>query len=110
MRSARQRMIETSLPRAGRATLRRQAEHEARRPASPLRNAGAARRIRGDNVQPIQDLTSLTDIGVSVEMDKKVRGVRLIPEGEALEFRVGKGRVEFTVPQCRGHQMVEIAF
>ena len=66
--------------------------------------------IRGDNVQPIQDLTSLTDIGVSVEMDKKVRGVRLIPNGEPLEFRTGKGRVEFTVPHCRGHQMVEIAF
>ena len=43
-------------------------------------------------------------------MDRKVRGVRLIPEGEALEFRAGKGRVEFTVPHCRGHQMVEIAF
>ena len=103
-------MIETTLPRAGRATIRRQAKQK--RDVLHLLYATPALRgsIRGDNVQPIQDLTSLTDIGVSVEMDKKVRGVRLIPNGEALEFRVGKGRVEFTVPHCRGHQMVEIAF
>ena len=106
----RRRMIETTLPRAGRATIRRQARHK--RDVLHLLYATPALRgsIRGDNVQPIQDLTSLTDIGVSVEMDKKVRGVRLIPNGEPLEFRTGKGRVEFTVPHCRGHQMVEIAY
>lgn len=38
------------------------------------------------------------------------RGRSLAPSGEKLAFRTRKGRVEFTVPELRGHQMVEIAF
>ena len=78
----RPRMIETSLPRAGRATLRRQAKEK--RDVLHLLHATPALRgnIRGDNVQPIQDLVTLSDIAVSVEVDKKVRGVRLVPSGE----------------------------
>ena len=106
----RPRMIETSLPRAGRAAIRRQTKEK--RDVLHLLYATPVLRgnIRGDNVQPIQDLVMLSEIAVSVEMDKKVRGVRLIPSGERIEFRTRKGRVEFTVPECRGHQMVEIAF
>ena len=105
-----QRMIETSLPRAGRATLRRQAKEK--RDVLHLLHATPALRgnIRGDNVQPIQDVVTLKDIAVSIEVDEKVRGVRLVPSGEALEFTTRKGRVEFTVPELHGHQMVEIAY
>jgi len=106
----RQRMIETSLPRAGRATLRRQAEEK--RDVLHLLHATPVLRgsIRSDNVQPIQDLVTLREISVSIEVDRKVRGVRLAPTGEPIEFRIRKARVEFTVPECRGHQMVEISF
>jgi hypothetical protein len=65
--------------------------------------------IRGDNVQPIQDLVTLRDIEVSVEAEKKVRSERLVPSGAQLEFRNRYGRVEFLVPELRGHQIVEIA-
>ena len=110
MRSAQKRMIETSLPRAGRATLRRQAKEK--RDVLHLLHATPALRgsIRGDNVQPIQDVVTLKDIAASIEVDKKVRGVRLVPSGEALEFTTRKGRVEFTVPELHGHQVVEIAY
>ena len=104
------RMIETSLPRAGRATLRRQAKEK--RDVLHLLHATPALRgnIRGDNVQPIQDILTLKDIAVTVEADRKVRSVRLAPSGEALEFNTRKGRVAFTVPEVHGHQMVEIAY
>ena len=71
-------MIETSLPRAGRATLRRQPERK--RDVLHLLHATPALRgtIRGDNVQPIQDLVTLSDIDVSVEASQEgpQRGAR----------------------------------
>ena len=68
------RMIETSLPRAGRATLRRQAKEK--RDVLHLLHATPVLRgsIRGDNVQPIQDLVTLPDIEVSVEAKGKSEG------------------------------------
>ena len=78
-------MIETSLPRAGRATLRRQADEK--RDVLHLLYANPVLRgsIRGDNVQPIQDLVTLQDIDVSVEARQEGarRGARAIrPEVE----------------------------
>jgi hypothetical protein len=104
------RMIETSLPRAGRATLRRQAGEN--RDVLHLLHATPALRgnIRGDSVQPIQDLVSLPDIAVSVAVDRKVRSATLVPSGEPLAFTQKAGRVAFTVPKLIGHQMVEIAY
>jgi hypothetical protein len=104
------RMIETSLPRAGRATLRRQPTEK--RDILHLLHATPVLRgsIRGDNVQPIQDLITLENIGVSVEADGKVKSVKLIPGGEPLTFEQRKGRVSFTVPSVTGHQMVEIGY
>jgi hypothetical protein len=104
------RMIETSLPRAGRATLRRQPTEK--RDVLHLLHATPVLRgsIRGDNVQPIQDVLTLKDIAVSLEVDRRVRSIRLAPSGEALEFNTRKGRVAFTVPEIHGHQIVEIAY
>ena len=106
----RPRMIDTSLPRAGRATLRRQEKEK--RDVLHLLHATPALRgsIRGDNVQPIQDLVTLPDIAVSVEADRKVRSVKLVPTGEALPYQQKKGRISFIVPAVTGHQMVEIGY
>jgi hypothetical protein len=104
------RLIETSLPRAGRATLRRQPKEK--REVLHLLHATPALRgnIRGDNVQPIQDLVTLNEIAVSVAADGKVRSVKLAPSGDALAFTQKTGRVSFTVPKLTGHQVVEIAY
>ena len=58
----RPRMIETSLPRAGRAAIRRQTKEK--RDVLHLLYATPVLRgnIRGDNVQPIQDLVMLSEI------------------------------------------------
>src|SRR5262249_8376730 len=94
----RPRMIAASLPRAGRATLRRRAKEK--RDVLHLLHATPVLRgnIRGDNVQPIQDLVTLEKIDVSLEAAGKVRAVRLVPSGESLPFQQKKGRVTFTVP------------
>jgi hypothetical protein len=106
----RRRQLETSLPRAGRATLRRQKSKK--RDIVHLLHATPALRgaIGANNIQPIQDLVTLTDIAVSAETNGKVRSVKLVPTGKALKFEMKKGRVAFTVPSLHGHQMVEIAY
>lgn len=106
----RRRQIETSLPRAGRATLRRQAAKN--RDVVHLLHANPTLRgaIGANNIQPIQDLTTLTNISVSVETKGKVASVKLIPSGATLAFKEEDGRVSFAVPTMRGHQAIEIAY
>ena len=103
-------LIATSLPRAGRATLRRQTKQK--RDVVHLLYATPVLRgaIRGENVQPIQELTTLFDVDVDVAAKGKVKGVRLVPEGEQLKFTAERGRIRFTVPQLIGHQIVEIGY
>lgn len=102
-------MVRTSLPRAGRVTLRHQPGQG--RDVLHLLYATPALRgnLRGANIQPIQDLVTLSDIAVSVEASGPVKSVRLVPEGEAIPFDQGD-RLTFTVPRLRGHQMVEIQY
>ena len=102
------RILQTSLPRAGRATLRYQPDEK--RHIVHLLYATPVLRgsIRGDTVQPIQDLTTLHDIEVSVAASRKAKAVSLVPEGKSLDFTQKKGRVSFTVPEITGHQMIEI--
>jgi hypothetical protein len=104
------RMIESGLPRAGRATLRHQAAEN--RDVLHLLHANPVLRglVRGDNVQPIQDLVTLTAIDVSVEAAGPVKTVRLVPDGGDLPFTERNGRLAFTLPALRGYQMVEIGY
>lgn len=103
-------LIRTSLPRAGRATLRHQPEQN--RDVLHLLHATPALRgnLRGANVQPIQDLVTLSDIAVDLAASGPVAAVRLVPERTVLPHEQVAGRVSFTVPRGRGHQMVEIAY
>jgi hypothetical protein len=104
------RMVETSLPRAGRVTVRSQPQHG--RDVVHLLYATPALRgnLRSANIQPIQELVTLHDAAVSVEATGTVAGVRRVPTGEALPFEVTAGRVRFTVPELTGHEMVEISY
>jgi len=105
----RPKMIVTGLPRAGRATLR----HSTGRGSYILHLLHATPALRGtlgcQPIQPIQDLVTLTDIAVDLAADAMVGSVTLVPEGTALPFQRDNGRLRFTVPRLRGHQMVEIA-
>ena len=103
-------LVTTSLPRAGRVTVRRQAGQN--RDVVHLLHATPALRgnLRGANIQPIQDQVTLRDIAVSVAAERQPRGVRLVPEGRDLAFAYEGGRVRFTAPEVTGHAMVEIAY
>ena len=101
------RALETSLPRAGRATLRHQKEKK--RDILHLLCAHPVLRgdVRGRPVQPIQDLTPVNDVEVSLA-GALPAAVRLVPEGTELPVANRDGRAVFTVPKIIGHQMVEI--
>lgn len=58
----------------------------------------------------IEDVVPLYDVAVSLRADREVARVVCVPQGPALDFDVVDGRVTFTVPEIRGHQMVEVAF
>ncbi|MCL1888171.1 MAG: beta-galactosidase trimerization domain-containing protein, partial [Kiritimatiellaeota bacterium] len=61
-------------------------------------------------VEVIEDLTPLHDVGVSVKVPRKIKGVRLVPENTPLDFTAKDGVVSFTVPRLLCHQMVELAW
>ena len=104
------RSVTTTLPRAGRVTVRAQPGQS--RDVVHLLHATPALRgnLRGSNIQPIQDLITLAGIGVDLAPTGPVKAVNLVPEGTALPHRISDGRLHFTVPSVRGHQMVEIIY
>lgn len=104
----RAKMIDADLPIAGRATLRRQPDRDVLHLlyANPVRRGT----LRGDPVQPIQDIVPLYDVAVDVDTSGGgVGSVKLVPQQQPIEFTVENGRVHFVVPKVHGHQMVEIA-
>lgn len=107
---SRPRQLTTSLPRAGRASLRAQPDRSRDVLHLLFANPAMRGRLRGSPVQPIQDLVALSDIAVSLIPSHAVSVVRSVPEGTELPFRIENGRLDFTVRHLRGHQMVEIVY
>ena len=102
------RIIQTNLPRSGRATLREQRDQD--RYVLHLFSANPALRghLHGNPVQPIQDLIPLYDVDVSIGLTHNSE-VSLIPDGAKLPATFADGRLDFTVPVLRGAQMIQIA-
>lgn len=42
--------------------------------------------------------------------EKNPISVQTVPEKEKIPFEVKKGRLEFVIPEIKGHQMVEIQY
>ena len=104
------KMITTSLPRAGRVTVRHQ-QRENRDVVHLLHAVPALRgNLRGNNVEPVQDLITLNNVDVAVAGQGPVRSVRLVPENTPLDFAQDGRRVSITVPEMRGHRMIEINY
>lgn len=105
-----ERLVTTTLPRAGRVTVRSQPSKK--RDIVHLLYATPALRgtTRGAPVQPIQGLITLRDIAVSLLPRGKVKTVRLIPSGQAIKHQESNGRLDFTVPTVTGHEMIEIGY
>jgi hypothetical protein len=106
----RELVLNADLPRAGRATIRRQPAQN--RDIVHLLYATPILRgtLHNQPIQPIQDLVTLADIAVDVAVDRPVASVMLVPESLPLPHRLDGDRIAFTVPRLRGHQMVEIRY
>lgn len=99
--------VETTLPEGGRVSLRR---GEGRHILHLLHATPQLRgRFRGTPVEVISELQTLKAIDVEMAMDTEVSSVRLVPTDQSLPYELSDGRLRFTVPQMRGHQMIEIS-
>jgi hypothetical protein len=67
-------------------------------------------KFRDQPVEIIEDLVPLRDVRVSLRLPRKVKAVRLVPEGGELAFAAKDGAVAFNVPEFTAHQMVELAY
>jgi hypothetical protein len=102
--------VETNLPTAGRICVMEQ-KAEKRYVAHLLYSPTSVRgKFRDLNIELIEDVIPLRDTHVALRLPKKVKTVRLVPDGEALGFNQEDGQVSFTVPEFASHQMVELAY
>ncbi len=63
---------------------------------------------RGTAFDVIEDVIPLYNVAVSLQSARNPRRIQCVPDGPTLESTVSGGRVEFVVPELRGHQMIEI--
>jgi hypothetical protein len=102
--------VETSLPSTARINVLEQRAE--RRYVAHLLFAVTSNRgsFRGQNVEIIEDLVPLRDTRVRLRLPRKVKSVRLVPDGVALPFTAQADGIEFTVPEFTAHQMVELGY
>lgn len=100
------RLIRSTLPTAGRATLRKRGDQWVLHVlyANPILRGNLA----GDPVQPIQDIVPLHDVAVTLRLDG-VSQVTLQPENQCLDHSTQDGDVSFIIPVLNGHQMVVLS-
>ncbi len=65
---------------------------------------------RGQEFDVIEDVIPLYNIRVSIRVPRTIRQVTCVPDRQALPWTIKNERLEFTVPEINGHQMVEVAF
>ena len=66
---------------------------------------------RAEELDILEDVIPLYEIPVSIkEGESPFVGVKIVPEGRELPFTKKEGRVEFVVPEVKGHAMVEISY
>lgn len=59
----------------------------------------------------IEDVIPLYQIPVSLDMRGRTPvSVRMVPQCDKLSYEVRQGRIEFAVPEIKGHQMLEIQY
>lgn len=63
---------------------------------------------RGEDFDVIEDVIPLFDLRLSVRTFRRVKEVTRIPEGETLPFEQSDGRIELTLPELDGHQMLSL--
>lgn len=65
---------------------------------------------RSMDIDIIEDVIPLYDVGVSIKTEKEVRAIICVPQGVSIDFTQKDGRVEFGVPEVHGHQIVSVDY
>jgi hypothetical protein len=65
---------------------------------------------RGQDFDVIEDVIPLFNIAFSVRAEQVVKEVVAVPKMTPLAYEQKDGRVEFTVPEIVGHQMIALSF
>lgn len=63
---------------------------------------------RSNDIDIIEDVIPLYNVKVSVRVSGEVKDIACVPKEQSMAFEVKDGRVEFTVPEINGHQMVAL--
>ena len=65
---------------------------------------------RGEAFDIIEDVIPLYNIELTLKTPSEVAGIRIVPQGETLDFQNDTGTLRFTLPELNGHQMIEVQF
>ena len=65
---------------------------------------------RSQEVEVIEDVIPLHELALSVKTPQVVASVKQVAPSMILPFEQCDGRVEFVLPRCEGHAMIEINF
>jgi hypothetical protein len=65
---------------------------------------------RGQDFDVIEDVIPLADLTFSLRVPAPVQSVTCVPAGSRLDWFYRDGRLEFTLPQLLGHQMIALQF
>ncbi len=63
---------------------------------------------RGTDFDVIEDVIPLQNVAVSLNINSNAKAVKLVPENITIPAASVNGRLEFTIPQLTGHQMIEV--
>ncbi|BFP40142.1 hypothetical protein FGF1_09870 [Flavobacteriaceae bacterium GF1] len=94
-------LVTTKMPSMGRINLLHQPE--LKRYVVHLMYASP---IQRGSVRVIEDLVSLYDVPLEIDLPEKVTAVYLVPSGELLETKTDKGKLKLTVPKLECHTAV----
>jgi hypothetical protein len=96
------KMIKTNLPTSGKTALYR-------KDGKYLLHLLYANTVkRGDGVEIIEDLVTLCDIKVSLDLPTDVASATLRPSGKEIPLTMEDGRVTFTLDRLRCSEIVEL--
>jgi len=61
---------------------------------------------RGTEFDVIEDVIPLYSLKVSVKSDREASSVTLVPQNQAIPFKINNQRIEFELKEVIGHQMI----
>ena len=105
-----QKMLECNLPAQGIVTLNKQLDKK--RYVCHLLYASPVLRgtFEGKNLQVIEDIVPIDETDVEISIKENISGVYLAPQMEKIDFKINKGKLQFTVDKFECHQMVVINY